>query len=107
MKTLLTAGLLIATAFAAEGYKVLNKIKIGGTGGWDYVTADGANHRLYVSHGTSVAIVDTDRGTVVGTVASRPMRRPSRTARSIIGRSICSMGVSIMGRACSTARMSL
>jgi YVTN family beta-propeller protein len=61
--------LMVTAAFAAEGYHVLNKIKIGGTGGWDYVTADGANHRLYVSHGTSVAIVDTDTGGVVGTVA--------------------------------------
>src|ERR1035438_1302876 len=61
--------LMVTAAFAAEGYHVLNKIKIGGTGGWDYVTADGANHRLYVSHGTSIAIVDTDTGSVVGGVS--------------------------------------
>ena len=61
--------LMVAAAFAAEGYHTLNKIKIGGTGGWDYVTADGANHRLYVSHGTSIAIVDTDTTAVVGTVS--------------------------------------
>jgi DNA-binding beta-propeller fold protein YncE len=60
--------LVAAAAFAAEGYHVLNKIKIGGTGGWDYVTADGANHRLYVSHGTNIAIVDTTSGSVLGTV---------------------------------------
>ena len=61
--------LVVTSAFAAEGYHALNKIKIGGTGGWDYVAADGANHRLYVSHGTSIAIVDTDTASVVGTVA--------------------------------------
>ena len=33
-------GLLAAGAFAAEGYKVIGKIKIGGTGGWDYVAVD-------------------------------------------------------------------
>jgi YVTN family beta-propeller protein len=69
MKKLFAIVLVAAAAFAAEGYHVLNKIKIGGTGGWDYVTADGANHRLYVSHGASIAIVDTDTGGVVGTVA--------------------------------------
>ena len=46
MKKLLIAGLLIATAFAAEGYKVINKIKIGGTGGWDYIALDNTNRRL-------------------------------------------------------------
>jgi DNA-binding beta-propeller fold protein YncE len=66
--------LVVTAAFAAEdyqpqGYHILSKIKIGGTGGWDYVTADGANHRLYVSHGASIAIVDTDTGGVVGAVA--------------------------------------
>jgi len=69
MKKLIAIVLVAAAAFAAEGYHVLTKIKIGGAGGWDYVAADGANHRLYVSHGTSVAIVDTNTGTVVGTVA--------------------------------------
>ncbi|HEY9139732.1 MAG TPA: YncE family protein [Bryobacteraceae bacterium] len=68
MKRLFAVVLVAAAAFAAEGYHVLNKIKIGGTGGWDYVTADGANHRLYVSHGTNIAIVDTTSGSVLGTV---------------------------------------
>ncbi len=68
MKTLLTAGLLIATAFAAEGYKVLNKIKIGGTGGWDYVAFDNVNRRIYASHGTSVEVLDPDAGKVVGQI---------------------------------------
>ena len=69
MKTLLTAGLLIATAFAAEGYKVLNKIKIGGTGGWDYVALDNTNRRIYASHGTTVEVIDPDAGKVVGQIS--------------------------------------
>ena len=68
MKKLLTAGLLIATAFAAEGYKVLNKIKIGGAGGWDYVAVDNTNRRIYASHGTSVEVIDADAGKVLGTI---------------------------------------
>ena len=68
MRELLALVIVVAAAFAAEGYHVLNKIQIGGTGGWDYVTADGVNRRLYVSHGTSVAIVDTDADRVRGTI---------------------------------------
>ena len=66
MKRILTIGLLASVAFAGEGYKVINKIKIGGTGGWDYLTVDPVNRRVYVSHGTSVEVVDPDAGKVVG-----------------------------------------
>ena len=40
-----------ALAFAAEGSKYSRKIKIGGTGGWDYVAVDPDAHRVYASHG--------------------------------------------------------
>ena len=52
----------------AEGYKILTKINIGGEGRWDYVAIDSANRRLYVSHGTSVEVVDPDAGKVVGNI---------------------------------------
>src|SRR5438132_561356 len=68
MKKLFTIVLVVTAAFAAEGYKVLNKIKIGGEGRWDYATMDNAGRRLYVSHGTSVEVVDVDAGKVVGTI---------------------------------------
>ena len=68
MKKILTFALLIAAAFAAEGYKVIAKIKIGGEGGWDYVALDTVNRRLYASHGNSVEVVDPDAGKVVGTI---------------------------------------
>ena len=68
MKKFLTIVLVVAAAFAAEGYKVLNKIKIGGAGRWDYCTMDNAARRLYVSHGTSTEVVDVDAGKVVGTI---------------------------------------
>src|SRR5689334_18466536 len=69
MKKLLTAGFLVAAAFAAEGYKVINKIKIGGTGGWDYPAMDNANRKLYVSHGNVVEVVNPDTGKVLGQIA--------------------------------------
>ena len=68
MKKLLTVVFLAAAVFAATGYKVLNKIKIGGAGGWDYCAMDSAARRLYASHGASVEVVDVDAGKVVGTI---------------------------------------
>jgi DNA-binding beta-propeller fold protein YncE len=68
MRRILTIGLIAAAAFAAEGYKVIGKIKIGGTGGWDYVAMDNVNRRLYASHGTKVEVVDPDAGKVVGAI---------------------------------------
>src|SRR5579863_7391876 len=69
MKKLLIAGSLLAiAAFAAEGFKVLTKIKIGGSGGWDYVTVDPSTNRVYASHATLVEVVDTTSGKVVGQI---------------------------------------
>ena len=64
---------LAAAAVAApNGYHVVNHIKIGGEGGWDYVTMDSAARRLYVSHGTRVVVVDVDTGKVTGEIADTP-----------------------------------
>jgi len=68
MKKSLIIVLVAASAFAAEGYKILTKIKIGGEGRWDYVAMDSVNRRLYVSHNTSVEVVDPDAGKVVGSI---------------------------------------
>jgi YVTN family beta-propeller protein len=55
-------------AFGAEGYKVINKIKIGGSGGWDYLAVDPATQRVYASHASVVEVVDTKTGKVVGQI---------------------------------------
>ena len=68
MKKLLTLGLLAAAAFSAEGYKILNKIKVGGTGGWDYLSVDPVTQRLYASHGSIVEVVDPKAGKAVGQI---------------------------------------
>ena len=58
---------------AAEGpYKLLTEIKIGTAGGWDYASVDSAGNRLFVSHGTSVVVIDTAKNTVVGEIAPTP-----------------------------------
>jgi hypothetical protein len=55
-----------------EGYKLLTEIHIGGGGGWDYLTADAAGRRLYVSHGTKIVVVDMDQNKVVGEIEDTP-----------------------------------
>jgi DNA-binding beta-propeller fold protein YncE len=67
-KKVLAVALVIGAAWAAEGYKIISKIKIGGQGGWDYIALDTVNRRLYASHSTSVEVIDADAGKVVGSI---------------------------------------
>lgn len=66
---LLSPVLLMA---AATGYHITGEIKLGGEGGWDYATVDGAARRLYVSHATHVAVIDLDTSKVVGDIPDTP-----------------------------------
>jgi hypothetical protein len=59
-------------AAIATGYHVLSEIKIGGEGGWDYLTVDSAARRLYVSHATHVVVVDLDANKIVGDIPNTP-----------------------------------
>jgi len=52
--------------------KVLKTFKVGGTGGWDYLTVDPDARRLYVSHATRVMVLDADKGTPIGEIADTP-----------------------------------
>ena len=56
------------TAVAQQPYHVLDHWKIGGTGGWDYLTADPGAHRLYLTHGSRVEVVDSRDGKVIGAI---------------------------------------
>jgi YVTN family beta-propeller protein len=53
-------------------YHVLRKITVGGDGGWDYLTMDSASHRLYISRGTHVMVVDVEKDKVVGDIPDTP-----------------------------------
>lgn len=66
--------LVVAAALAAAGpgYKVVNTYKVGGDGGWDYLTADSAARRLYISRATHVIVLDLDSGKTVGDIADTP-----------------------------------
>jgi YVTN family beta-propeller protein len=64
------AGALLAPAsgFAQKPYSLLTQWTIGGEGGWDYLTSDPKAHRLYVTHGPRVEVLNTDSGKVVGSI---------------------------------------
>jgi YVTN family beta-propeller protein len=62
---------LFASNSGAQGistYHVAKTIHVGGEGGWDYLTCDPAARRLYVSHGTSVVVINTDSSKVTGQI---------------------------------------
>ncbi|HUA84296.1 MAG TPA: YncE family protein [Bryobacteraceae bacterium] len=60
--------ILAVAAIAAPTYRVVGHIKVGGTGGWDYVYVDSVNHRLYVSHNTRTEVIDTSTDKVIGNI---------------------------------------
>lgn len=64
--TLLIAGSL--TLPAQKPYHVVDHWTIGGEGGWDDLTVDSSAHRLYLTHGTRVEVLDTATGKPVGTI---------------------------------------
>ena len=57
---------LLPAAHAQKSYAVETRWTIGGEGGWDYLTMDAPAHRLYVTHGPKVEVLDTTTGKVVG-----------------------------------------
>ncbi len=64
---------LAANAAAADsGYHIINRLKVGGEGGWDYLTVDGAARRLYIARSTHVMVLDLDTDKVVGDIPNTP-----------------------------------
>jgi DNA-binding beta-propeller fold protein YncE len=62
---------LVFAAKPASGsaYSVVERWTLAGVGGWDCLTADPARHRLFLSRGDRVEVVDTDNGKLIGTIA--------------------------------------
>ena len=61
-------GVSTACAFAQQPYRIVDHWKVGGTGGWDYLLADPSAHRLYVTHGPRVEVLDTQTGRAIGAI---------------------------------------
>ena len=67
------AGAAALTTVRADGpYKFSKEIPIGGEGGWDYLSVDAPTHRLYVSHGTKVVVIDLEKDAIAGEIADTP-----------------------------------
>jgi DNA-binding beta-propeller fold protein YncE len=69
-KIILFCCLVLATnSYAADsGYHIIKRLKVGGEGGWDYLTVDDAARRLYISRGTHVMVIDLDTDKVVSDI---------------------------------------
>lgn len=63
---------LVGQAAPAPQYEVKQKFKLGGDGGWDYLTYDPAGKRLFISRGTRVMVVDPSKGSVISEIPNTP-----------------------------------
>jgi DNA-binding beta-propeller fold protein YncE len=72
MKTILLLLCLVlalpATRAQQRTYSFDKKISLPGDGGYDYLSIDQANNKLYVSHGTSVNVIDLATETPVAVI---------------------------------------
>lgn len=71
---LATLGVVLgaARAEASPGYHIAHEVSLPGDEGWDTLAFEQGGHRLFVSHGTRVLVVDTDTLKVVGEIADTP-----------------------------------
>jgi DNA-binding beta-propeller fold protein YncE len=61
-----------ARSEASPGYHITHEVSLPGEEGWDLLAFEQGGHRLFVSHGTRVLVVDTDTFKVVGEIADTP-----------------------------------
>lgn len=57
-----------ASAQAQSGFHLIKKTVIGGEGGWDYLSVDQENRRLFITHGTQVEVLNADTHEKVGAI---------------------------------------
>jgi DNA-binding beta-propeller fold protein YncE len=74
-RNLLAGLLLMAVSLTLSGqvaaqdtWAVEKTFHVGGEGGFDYITVDGANHRLYVPRSTHTMVIDTDSGKTIADI---------------------------------------
>jgi DNA-binding beta-propeller fold protein YncE len=58
----------MAQTVGASGYHLEKKVKLGGTGGWDYLEVDPSTHRIFISRATHVIVYDPAQDKVVGDI---------------------------------------
>ncbi len=55
---LTVASIAAIPAVAQKSYKLADRVKLGGEGGWDYLTYDSGANRIFITRGTHVMVVD-------------------------------------------------
>jgi YVTN family beta-propeller protein len=66
---IIVASVLAAVpAFAQKQFKVSERVKLGGEGGWDYLTYDPDGQRLFITRGSHVMVIDTKTLKVAGDI---------------------------------------
>src|SRR5689334_25064719 len=70
--TLVTLLLVTSGLAAGPGYHLIKTYKLGGAGGWDYLTLDRSSSRLFISHSTHVVVINTYSGQTVGDIPDTP-----------------------------------
>jgi YVTN family beta-propeller protein len=63
-----TAIFAAVPAFAQKQFKMADRVKLGGEGGWDYLTYDNVGHRLFITRGSHVMVVDAVTLKVTGDI---------------------------------------
>src|SRR5689334_1165060 len=59
---------LFCSAAVATDFHVIHRFHVGGDGNWDYLKVDPDTHRIYLSRGNHVMIVDEASGNVIGDI---------------------------------------
>jgi DNA-binding beta-propeller fold protein YncE len=77
MKTAIVACCLsllagVAPQVSAADLAVVQRLRLGGEGAWDYLSYDPQTARLFIPRSTHVQVVDPATGTVVGDIADTP-----------------------------------
>lgn len=64
----LLMGLSLAAGPKVPTYSVIQRMQIGGEGGWDYLAIDSASHHLFISRGTHAQVLDVETGKIVADI---------------------------------------
>jgi DNA-binding beta-propeller fold protein YncE len=70
--SVLSVATTLAQAQNREPYVITRTVPLGAPDRWDYVYADAQTHRVYVSHGDRVTVVDGSDGKIVGQIEGFP-----------------------------------
>src|SRR5260370_31381082 len=62
----------LAVAARTPAYHLMKTTKVGGEGGWDYLTVDSQARPLYISRGDPFDVIDADTGAKMGEIANTP-----------------------------------